>query len=153
MLWDEGNQEYCKYRNNPGNGDWRAPQEYRDDPLDEKIDVWSFGYNMYALLTGLYPFYDLLHTSEVQHVVKHDERRPYIDPRYRERSYAEQQMAEIMESCWIYEPDERPDIFEIVKRLRHAVAENERLIANGTKWKPPVGKKEKPVGNTTDPNT
>ena len=25
---------------------WRAPEEYRDDPLDEKIDIWSLGNNM-----------------------------------------------------------------------------------------------------------
>jgi serine/threonine protein kinase len=29
-----------------------------DGPLNEKIDVWSLGNNMYSLLTGLTPFYD-----------------------------------------------------------------------------------------------
>jgi serine/threonine protein kinase len=52
MLFDEDNQEYCRYRNNPGMGDWRSPEEYDNKPLDEKIDVWSVGNNMYAILTG-----------------------------------------------------------------------------------------------------
>lgn len=70
MLFDEENQEYCGYRNNPGGGDvsipvadecccltvctlqWRAPEEYADKPLNEKIDVWSLGNNMYTVLTG-----------------------------------------------------------------------------------------------------
>jgi serine/threonine protein kinase len=38
---------------------YRSPEEYWDKPLDEKIDVWSFGNNLFALLTGRYPFYTL----------------------------------------------------------------------------------------------
>jgi serine/threonine protein kinase len=52
MLFNEKDQEYCRYRNDPGQGDWRAPEEYFDYPLSEKIDVWSLGNNMYSLLTG-----------------------------------------------------------------------------------------------------
>jgi serine/threonine protein kinase len=73
MLWDEQAQKYCKYKNGRGHGDvsnllildpmlvvgvflkhsvvsfkfcawqWRAPEEYKDLPLDEKIDIWSLG--------------------------------------------------------------------------------------------------------------
>ena len=46
MLFNEKDQEYCRYRNNPGHGDWRAPEEYYDKPLDEKIDIWSLGNNV-----------------------------------------------------------------------------------------------------------
>jgi serine/threonine protein kinase len=31
---------------------WRAPEEYLDYPLNEQIDIWSLGNNMYSLLTG-----------------------------------------------------------------------------------------------------
>jgi hypothetical protein len=30
LLWDEEYQEYCRYRNYAGEGDWRAPEEYLD---------------------------------------------------------------------------------------------------------------------------
>ena len=43
MLWDEQARAYCKYKNGRGHGDWRAPEEYKDLPLDEKIDIWSLG--------------------------------------------------------------------------------------------------------------
>jgi hypothetical protein len=32
-----------------------------------------------------------------------------------------------MERCWMYEPEERIDIFEVVQLLREAVAENKKL--------------------------
>ena len=50
----------------------------------------------------------------------------YIDPRYRERSFAEAQLVDVMEKCWVYDPDERIDIFEVVRLLRMAVAENKK---------------------------
>jgi serine/threonine protein kinase len=155
MLWNEEKQEYCKYRNNPGHGDvsrakeslgsdvdvrispssdsfvlaslqWRAPEEYFDHPLDEKIDIFSLGNNLYSTLTGLSPFYEsCYHTSEVQEKVKKGE-KPYIDPRWRNNSFAEGRIVELIERCFEYKPEDRIDIFEAVRFLRDAVAENER---------------------------
>lgn len=45
---------------------YRAPEEMRDDWLDEKIDVFSFGNNVYGLLTGLWVFYENDDDSVVQ---------------------------------------------------------------------------------------
>ena len=50
---------------------------------------------------------------------------PYVDQRYRERSFAEQKLVELMEKCWIYDPGERINIFDAVDFLRKAVKENE----------------------------
>lgn len=125
MLWNEKDQEYCRYINHPGHGDWRAPEEYFDYPLDEKIDIWSLGNNMYSVLTGVYPFYDTLETKEVQKKVKAGE-VPYIDERWRTRSYAEGKLVELIERCYAFKPDERIDIFDTVRFLRDAVEENTR---------------------------
>jgi serine/threonine protein kinase len=35
---------------------WRSPEEYKDEHINEKIDVWSLGNNFYSLLTGMYVF-------------------------------------------------------------------------------------------------
>jgi hypothetical protein len=51
----------------------------------------------------------------------------FIDPRYRERSFIERNLVEIMEKCWVYEPEDRIDIFEVIRLLREVVAENEKL--------------------------
>lgn len=78
MFWDEEHWEYCKYRNGRGHGDvsdctsafllswvylsfltlfstfvhtwiqWRSPEEYRNDPINEKIDVWSLGTSLHS---------------------------------------------------------------------------------------------------------
>jgi serine/threonine protein kinase len=99
-----------------------------DEPLNEKIDVWSLGMNMYALLTGLRPFYDANDIETVQQKVI-DGETPLIDPRYRGRSYAEGKLVEIIERCWEYYPDKRIDMFRVADFLREAVAENEKRLA------------------------
>jgi serine/threonine protein kinase len=102
-----------------------------DKPLNEKIDVWSLGMNMYALLTGVNPFYNDLTEEEVQQKVA-DGEKPFVDPRYRSRSFAEGQLIEIMELCWTYDADDRPDVFEIARRLRAAYQINQhRQAENG----------------------
>lgn len=123
MLWNEEDNEYCRYRNHPGHGDWRAPEEYHDYPLNEKIDTFSLGNNMYATLTGVYPYYDVLEMKAVKEKIKKGE-KPFIDPRWRERSFAENKLVELIEKCYQYNPDDRVDIFEMVKFLRSAVEEN-----------------------------
>lgn len=40
------------------NAQHRSPEEMRDDWLNEKIDVYSFGNLVYELLTGLWVFYE-----------------------------------------------------------------------------------------------
>ena len=81
MNWNEKKGEYCTYENGGAYGNvsnscklncipwfvshvllistqYRAPEEMADWPLNEKIDVFSMGNNIYGLLTGLWPFYE-----------------------------------------------------------------------------------------------
>jgi len=119
MRWNDEDREYCKFRSGTVFGDYRAPEEYREDKLDEKVDVYSFGNNMYALLTGLWPFYDLNETDEVQTKIKEGE-LPNIDDRYRTGSAEERLLVNIMEICWKFNSSERADIFEVVELLEEA---------------------------------
>ncbi|CAJ1930979.1 unnamed protein product [Cylindrotheca closterium] len=124
MLYDESKETYCKYHNGGGNGNWRAPEEYKNEGLNEKIDVWSLGNNMYTLLTGLDPF-PWLHSKEMQPLVMRGE-TAYIDPRFWARSKEEGRLAEIIKQCFEYNPDLRPSVFDIVEQLREAVTESLR---------------------------
>jgi hypothetical protein len=53
---------------------------------------------------------------------------PYIDPRYKERSFAEAKLIEIMKQCWTYERRNRIDVFTLVDLLRDAVEKNRQAI-------------------------
>lgn len=67
-----------------------------------------------------------------------DRKTAYIDPRYKKRSYAEQQLVKALVQCWEYEPDDRPSIFELVDQLRKAVSENIRLKGPGVEEAFPI---------------
>ena len=81
---------------------------------------------MYALLTGLWPFYDVNDDTEVQNKIKRGE-LPFIDERYRTGSYGERKLVEIMERCWVYDSSLRADIFEVVTSLVNVVELNKKI--------------------------
>jgi hypothetical protein len=59
----------------------------------------------------------------------------FIDPRYRNRSFAESKLVEIIEQCWTFDPNERIDIFELVELLRNLVQENNAREAQALKMR------------------
>lgn len=79
----------------------------------------------------VYPFYELKE-KEVANLVKKG-KLPYIDPRYKEKSFAEAKLIKIMVKCWTYERKNRIDIFQLVDLLRVAVEENRQHQAISTK--------------------
>jgi serine/threonine protein kinase len=120
VLWDEANNEYCKYTEGKGHGDWRSPEEFVDGLLNEKVDVFSLGNNFYSILTGLWVFYDSKDTKETQARVKKGE-LPFIDPRYKEIDSPEAALAEVIEWCLTFDPEKRPSIFDVVAKLNKAL--------------------------------
>jgi hypothetical protein len=50
MEYDSEEREYCKYKNGRGWGNYRSPEEFSDHDLNEKIDVFTFGNNIYGLV-------------------------------------------------------------------------------------------------------
>jgi aspartyl/asparaginyl beta-hydroxylase (cupin superfamily) len=78
----------------------------------------------FFLLFLVYPFYDVKE-EEVPNKVKKG-MQAFIDPRYKERSYAESKLTEIIPLCWTYDPTNRIDIFQLVELLRVAVMDDQR---------------------------
>eukprot|EP00978_Attheya_sp_CCMP212_P012268 scaffold30482_cov53-Attheya_sp.AAC.6 len=126
-MFDSETGKYCPHWNGHGMGNLRSPEEWRDGELDESIDVFSLGNNIYSILTGLWVYYDTKDDDAV-HEKSISGELPYIDPRYRTRSYAEGKLVEAIELCWPYEPAERADIFKIVAFLREANEHHKKLI-------------------------
>ena len=122
MQWDEINGDYCKFNNGQGASQYRAPEEYRANEvnLNEQIDVFSFCNNIYALITGLWNFYDT-EDDEVVHEKLIGGDLAFVDPRWKEQSYEEGKLVELLPKCWAYDPNERISIFDAVKYLRQAI--------------------------------
>lgn len=95
----------------------QTPQEFEGDWVDEAVDTWAIGHNIYGLLTGLWPFYTVYDDREIRRRVQAG-KLPYVDPRYRTRSYIEGRLVEAMEMVWGYHPADRATIFEVVEHLR-----------------------------------
>ncbi len=116
---------YCKYRFNDRPWRYRSPEEYESYLLknqslgwmNEQIDTYSYGNTIYALLTGLWPFYDTNDDVVVSNKVINGS-RPFVDPRWRSHGFVESKLVEIMERCWKENPEERISIFEAVQQLR-----------------------------------
>jgi hypothetical protein len=58
------------------------PKSLREKDLNEKIDIFSFGNNVYSLMTGLWPFYENEDDLVVQGELI-DGKTAFIDNRYR----------------------------------------------------------------------
>ncbi len=54
-------------------------------------------------------------------------KKPFIDERYKKRSFAERKLVEFIEMCWEYDSDKRITIFDLITLLREAVQENDKL--------------------------
>ena len=126
MQWDEIKGEYCKFGNGEAFGNYRAPEEFVPSTLNEQIDTFSFCNNIYGLLVGLWNFYDT-DDDDAVHVKLIGKKLPYVDPRWKDRSYEESKLVELLPKCWAYDPDERISIFDAVKFLRQAIADKPRI--------------------------
>ena len=56
MQWDELGGGYCKFNNGEAFANYRAPEEFAARNLDEQMDVFSYGNNIYGMITGLWNF-------------------------------------------------------------------------------------------------
>ena len=160
MQWDMVKGGYCRFNNGQAYAQYRAPEEYAVENLNEQIDTFSFGNNIYGLLTGLWNFVShLAHpavlSAQATPVIHEREffsdratpplfatqydtdddgvnqkkltsgKLAYVDPRWREQSFGERKLVELMERCWIFDPFKRISMFDAVDFLRKVIHENE----------------------------
>ncbi|XP_019444284.1 PREDICTED: serine/threonine-protein kinase CTR1 isoform X5 [Lupinus angustifolius] len=94
-----------------GTPEWMAPEVLRDEPSNEKSDIYSFGVILWELATLQQPWNNLNPAQVVAAVgfkgkrldIPHD-----LNP----------QLASIIESCWANEPWKRPSFSSIMDSLR-----------------------------------
>jgi hypothetical protein len=73
--------------------------------------------------SSVYPFYQE-HDNESVKAKLMANQTAFIDPRYRNRSFGESKLVEIIERCWVFDPDKRMDAFQLVQEIRAVIQEN-----------------------------
>ncbi|GAB4843010.1 hypothetical protein Ancab_012986 [Ancistrocladus abbreviatus] len=94
-----------------GTPQWMAPEVFRNEPSDEKSDIYSFGVILWELATQKIPW-EYLNSMQVIGAVGFMNQRldipKDVDPRW----------ASIIESCWLSEPQCRPTFQELLEKLK-----------------------------------
>ncbi|KAL7546280.1 hypothetical protein ACHAWF_009609 [Thalassiosira exigua] len=120
ILYDVKHEKYCRETTGtPGDGRLRSPEENNDGPLTEKLDVFSLGNVFYSLLTGRTVWEDYAkedYTEKIANGVT------VQIPALNNNQTALEYLVRAMKSCWTFDLDERPTIFELVHFLEDAVA-------------------------------
>ncbi|KAF3448501.1 hypothetical protein FNV43_RR09214 [Rhamnella rubrinervis] len=105
-----------------GTPQWMAPEVLRNEPSNEKSDVFSFGVILWELMTKSIPW-NHLNPLQVVGVVGFMDRRldlpEGLDP----------QVASIIKDCWRSDPEQRPSFEDIIRRMMMLLQKSAALSA------------------------
>ncbi|KAG2605305.1 hypothetical protein PVAP13_4NG102300 [Panicum virgatum] len=102
---------FLSSRSTAGTAEWMAPEVLRNEPSDEKCDVFSYGVILWELCTLLQPW-EGMNPMQVVGAVGFQQRRLDIP------GGADPAVAEIIKRCWQTDPKMRPSFSEIMAALR-----------------------------------
>ncbi|RLN28217.1 dual specificity protein kinase shkD isoform X2 [Panicum miliaceum] len=94
-----------------GTPQWMAPEVLRNEPSDEKSDVYSYGVILWELVTQKIPW-ENLNSMQVIGAVG------FMNQRLDIPSDVDPQWTSIILSCWESNPQQRPSFLELLERLR-----------------------------------
>jgi serine/threonine protein kinase len=100
-VWDDHSQ---LPRGNPA---YMAPEQFKQEPLSEKTEVFSFGVILWELWTRAEPWKGVSMTSIEAHILVGDRLQIPVGE-------IPAPIARLVKKCWLEEPTDRPDMGEIV---------------------------------------
>nr|ACG29221.1 protein kinase [Zea mays] len=104
-------ETYCNLLgDDPGTYRWMAPEMYKHKPYGRKVDVYSFGLLLWELVTGSLPYEDMTPLQAAFAVVNKN-LRPVIP------LSCPAALKLLIEQCWSWQPEKRPDFQQIVSIL------------------------------------
>ncbi|RAL47427.1 unnamed protein product [Cuscuta campestris] len=104
-------ETYLTTKTGKGTPQWMAPEVLRNEPSDEKADVYSFGVILWELATEKIPW-DNLNTMQVIGAVG------FMNQRLDIPNDVDPQWASIIESCWHSEAQCRPSFQELMEKFK-----------------------------------
>ncbi|BAF19139.1 Os06g0232100 [Oryza sativa Japonica Group] len=105
------NSTFLSSRSTAGTAEWMAPEVLRNEPSDEKCDVFSYGVILWELFTLLQPW-EGMNPMQVVGAVGFQQRRLDIP------AHVDPTIAEIIRRCWQTDPKMRPSFSEIMSSLK-----------------------------------
>ncbi|KAL7616823.1 hypothetical protein Lser_V15G01637 [Lactuca serriola] len=104
-------ETYLSTNTGKGTPQWMAPDVLRNEQVDEKSDVYSYGVVLWELTTEKIPW-DNLNSMQVIGAVG------FMNKRLEIPKDIDPQWASLIESCWSSEPKSRPTFQEILIKLK-----------------------------------
>ncbi|CAK7352978.1 unnamed protein product [Dovyalis caffra] len=118
---------FLSSKSTAGTPEWMAPEVLRNEPANEKCDIYSFGVILWELATCQIPWKGL-NPMQVVGAVGFQNRRLEIpgdiDPA----------IAQIIRDCWQLEPNLRPSFQQLISCLRHV----QHLLVETTNYTNPT---------------
>lgn len=130
-LCEGGGQFHSVEENGPYR--YMAPEVFRGEPFTGKADVFSFAMICYHLFEGLPPFGNV-EPFEAARVAAMEERRPFWGAHNSFGQVVPMKMRALVESCWVADPEQRPDFEEIVDMLESLVKKIQPLVTDDPKY-------------------
>ncbi|XP_031497119.1 uncharacterized protein LOC116262146 isoform X1 [Nymphaea colorata] len=104
-------ETYLTTKSGKGTPQWMAPEVLRNEPSDEKADVYSYGVILWELVTEKIPW-DNLNSMQVIGAVG------FMNQRLELPSNLDPRWVAIIESCWHSDPQQRPTFQELLEKLK-----------------------------------
>ena len=126
MRW--GRSECARMTTLVGTALFMAPEIMKGGDYSKKIDVWSYGAMLSELLTLKPPYPEEMRMMQIMEGVLRGTLQPRV-PQSEELPHPD--LAELVEHCVRFRPEERPTFVEIERRLQAMLLEIESS-PNGT---------------------